>query len=231
MSLVKLSGAIAAVVTFVLTVIDAYSSFVEQSDDGKVLTGRNGLLVWDAASNTYHFVSDKVIFSNSGNRPFVVLGISLSYAKGTANDLLFSPTVCPRTNGGNLTSDLELVVKPGEVAAVTPLFTNDKAKSLESEKIDLSSPSTTKPQLFLSCLTIRYSIPDSGEQKAFPIMKMELSPPPQFVNEPMENRWMVAIAAAQAESKSSKILIDRTRTTFSWMNELMHFVAGKIPGK
>jgi len=47
----------------------------------------------------------------------------------------------------------------------------------------------------------------------------------------MENRWMVAIAAAQAESKELKKYNRQDAYNISWMNELMHFVAGKIPGK
>jgi hypothetical protein len=233
-SLVALVTAITAVVTFAVTLLGAYTTYMQQTDDGKVLTGNNGLLFLDIPTQTYHFAPDTLVFSNAGNRPYVVLGVSLSYAKGTVADLQVSPTVCPRVSGGIFTSDTQLVVNAGAVVPFTPQFATSDNKPFENETIDVSLPPSTPPQpqaqpqrlIFLSCLTIRYSIPDSSEVNAFPIMSMELGSPAPGSDQAVN--WMPAIAAARARSSSAKILIDRTRTPLSWVNDLMHSVAAKM---
>jgi hypothetical protein len=218
-----------AVVSLLTAVITVWSTYIKQSDDFKVITGRNGVLIWDPRSNTYSLRPDNVTFINSGNRPVVALGMALTYTKGMAQDVTVDLHYCGNWSKKGKRLDLgigPIVVNPNAVATVTPQKKDGNTTvPYENEVVDLRPDVTNDREWFLSCLQISFSTPDSSETKLFPIMKLEMTAPPGYAREPVENRWIPAIASANTETGLPKVLIQRTRTTFVWVNDLLHFVA------
>jgi hypothetical protein len=226
--------AIAAVVTFVITLVTAYSALLEQKDDITVITGQNGFINlkfpedvpseqrYTADNAKATFKTDIITFTNSGNRSFTALNAYGFYVMGTVDELSSGATACDdyAFNGKEGSLGLpQTQVKPGEMASAPLKFPSDDkiASIFEDASLATISQGAKNRNWLASCIRISYATPDIRADKRFTIMKIQL----QGLN--FGATWARQGNAMAKEMNSAKQLISRHRTTVAWINKLMDF--------
>jgi hypothetical protein len=218
---------ILSIISFVTSILTAYTTWIQQSDDVRIIWDSVGTIGYNFETDEVDLFSGNITLMNLGNRNAVIRGISLGYRADpefirrmpgyNANPHCF-------VNGRHSTNFSPIVLKPGEVSYVF-LKLLSEGKEVESFRVPVprkpdgqvlrfkDQKEGDRDRIVESCATVDFTTVDFNGWKTliFPgaldfDSAYPFTAPPKNVDELFKNR------------RSPQSIVTRTRTTIPFIN-------------
>jgi hypothetical protein len=212
---------ILSIVSFITSGLTAYSTWIQQTDDIRIITEEAGLMLYDEPPPHMKVSPGNITLMNLGNRSVVISDIQLGHTfdrflLGVTAIAAFGKPGCWFESKQTKTTFVPIILKAGELSYFELKFKDVQVESdgrymvlIPPEKRDKSHRTID------TCMLVSYSTVDFSGFTYIVLAQID------YDSGHLTNEISTQYKRIIQEGRNPRIVVQRTRTTLPWLNYLI----------
>lgn len=215
-----------SVISFVTSVFTGYTTWLQRTDDIRVMLGEAGTILYNDESKRGVLFAGDIALINLGNHNALITSVRIGYL----TDFSSLPEYCKFANSNTATTFVPVVLKPGDVS-YSSLKIKVGQTSVDSINIPTKDSDGRSPRKIGGCVMVGYTTYESSSEKSLLVTQLELD---HYDNQGANGDDEAGLGPASTEYLRAKkqgrvprTILKRNRSTISWVNQAIDSILFK----